>query len=187
LFASAGTADRVLAGEDIGPSGSGPTTFVVSYHVTSFQEHFDGPEARFWVAYVVSCLTAGLGMLIAIDSRANFTHTYEFEVRVHDVRAAQVVRVSMPDGSFRNVYDTSSAPLVLRRTHSAELRSWIGAGGAPSGRELDDFLRAQAEEVARTMYALSGEDVWRAITSASRVAPPTAPPLVSSGGEVSSP
>lgn len=190
LYDRAGVADRVVASADLGPSGARDPAFVVSYRVLSYDEHFDGPDGRFWVGYVFGCITVGLGFLIAIDSHANSSHSFEFEVRVFDVRGAPMVRVPSSDGTIQNVYDTSVAAPLMRRAYSGTMHTWIGSGtGGPGGADLDRFMDEQGAEVARTMFDLSAEDVSAAIARAMATPPPVSsasagvPEAPTSGGE----
>lgn len=167
LYDRNGVADRVVAAVDMGSGGVPQPAFLVSYRLMSYNEHLDGPDARWYLGLAFGSITAGLGWLIAIDSRFNSTHSFQFEVRVFDVRSAPIVRASNGDGTFRSVYDTSIQGPILRRTYSGEMHSWIGAGtGGPGGVELDRFMDEQGAEVAQIIFDQSVSDVLGAVRRA---------------------
>lgn len=180
LYGASGIASRVMASADLGPQGAPDPAYVVAYRVLNYDEHFDGPDGQYWLGFVFGSITAGLGWLIAIDAHANSSHSFEFEVRVFDVRGAPMVRVTQTDGTIQNVYDTSVAAPLMRRTYTGNMHTWIAPGtGGPGGTDLDAFMDAQGDEVARVMYDLSAEDVGAAIPRSSRAAST----LATSGGE----
>jgi hypothetical protein len=175
-----GVAPVVLAEADLGPSGAPQPAFFIDVRMLSYQEHFDGPDGRYWVGVIFGSLTAGLGWLVAIDSHANSTHTFEYEVRVYDVRGAPVVRALDSEGTFVNRYDTSVAAPLMRRTYSGELHTWIGSGtNGPGGADLERFMDEQGDELAAQMLDACGEDIAAAIRRGSD----TPAPVATSGGE----
>jgi hypothetical protein len=181
-------ADRVLAAADLGPRGAPQPAFLVSYRITSYVEHVEGAEPRWWVGAMLGSLTAGLGWLIAIESRVNATHTFEIEVRVFDVRGAQMLRVQERDGTFSNAYDTSVAAPLMRRTYSGTMRTWYGAGTNPGGTDLERFMSEQGDELARTMFDMSARDVAQALHRGAAESPPvrqpSPPEAIGDGGSV---
>lgn len=186
LYDRSGAAEGVFAAADLGPAGAPNPAFLVSYRMLSYQEHFDGLEGRYWAGIILGPMTL-VGYLLAIDAHADWTHSFEFEVRVFDVRGASMVRVQQEDGILQNVYDTSIAAPLLRRTYSGQMRTYTSAGGGPGGADLERFIDEQAAELAKTMFDLSAEDVMRAARRAASQPVPAAPaqPAISatSGGE----
>ncbi len=151
LYEQSGIADHVVRT----PDGASPPAYLVSYRVRSYRVHDHGPDPRFWGGIVVGGLTAGLGLLIGINSRDTSEHTYEIEVDVFDVRRATITN---------DHYDTSVGAPLMRRTYTGTMRTWVASGtSGPGGAELEAFLDAQGEEIARTMFALSVSDVRDAI------------------------
>ena len=170
----AGIVARTVAEADIGPAGVPDAAFYVSVNVTSYSENFEGPDGRYWAGFIFGCITAGLGFLIAIDSHSNSSHTFEFEVRVYDVRGAPVVRSTDSTGTIVNRYDTSISAPLLRRNYSGTMHSWIGAGtGGPTGADLEAFINAESEEIASVIFDAAAEDIAHAISTAP---PPAAAP-----------
>lgn len=172
-FDRSGMMSRTLAEADLGPAGAPDAGFYVTVNITNYSEHFEGPDGRYWAGFVVGSFTM-IGYLLMIDSHANSQHTFDFEVRVYDVRGAGLVRSTDERGAIVNRYDTSVAAPLLRRTYSGRMHSWIGAGTTgPTGGDLDTFVQTQAEEIADVIFDACAEDVARAI----RNAPPPTPAL----------
>lgn len=159
---------------DLGPSGAQQPAFLVSYRVLNAQSTFHGPDGLYYLGLVLGSLTAGIGWLAAIESHANFTHTFEFEVRVHDVRGAPMLRATDDDGTIINRYDTSVAAPLMRRVYENEMYTWIGSGtSGPSGPELRAHLDEQGATLAQIMYDMSIEDVVAAVRRGLAQTPPT--------------
>ncbi len=181
LLERSGVANQVLIEADLGPQGAPEPAFLVSYRMLNFQSTSHGPDGRWLAGLIAGVMTGGLGFLIAINSHANFTHNFEFEVRVYDVRGAPVVRATEDDGTIVNRYDTSVAAPLIRRTYNHEMRTWIGAGtNGPSGADLQRHLDEQGGVLAQIMYDLSISDVVSALRRGvaqppAQVAPSAAP------------
>ncbi|GAB5549378.1 MAG: hypothetical protein SangKO_091380 [Sandaracinaceae bacterium] len=174
LLGEGGAADSVLMEADLGPSGAPQPAFLVTFRVLNAQSTFHGPDGRWYLGLVLGSLTAGLGWLAAIESHMNFTHSFEFEVRVHDVRGAPMVRATDDDGTIINRYDTSVAAPLMRRIYENEMYTWIGSGtSGPSGAALRAHLDEQGAVLAQIMYDMSIEDVLGAIRRGLAQAPPT--------------
>jgi hypothetical protein len=176
LLDRSGMMSRTIAEADLGPAGAPDAAFYVTVNVTNYSEHFEGPDGRYWAGMMIGPITL-IGFFLMIDSHSNSQHTFDFEVRVYDVRGAGLVRTTDDRGAIVNRYDTSVSAPLLRRTYSGNMHSWIGAGTTgPTGADLETFIQAQSEEIAAIIFDAAAEDIARAIRNAPPPAPP--PPVV---------